>query len=447
MFKFLKEKLKGAVSQISDKIEEEGTDESDSPQEEVEIVEEEKKGFFGKIKDKFSKKEEKLEEISEEKLEEVPIEKPEEEKEIADESQTQEKEKAEKSIQEKINKKETPSIQELAERKQKIKKEEEVVEEEIKEEPEEEIDEEPELEEELDEIKEEKKGLFSSIKEKITTKRINEKQFDEIFWNLEIVLLENNIAVEVIDKIKKDLKLNLVDQPIKRGQTHDVILNSLKDTITNLFEVVEGYDFIDKVKEKKPFVMCFVGINGSGKTTTIAKFVKLFQDKGLSCVLAAADTFRAAAIDQLQKHADKLDVKMIKHDYGSDAAAVAFDAVKHAQAKGIDVVLIDTAGRMHSNVNLMEEIEKLVRVANPDFKIFVGEAITGNDCTEQAKKFNESIGIDGIVLSKADIDEKGGAAISVSYVTGKPILYIGTGQEYSDLSKFDPSIILKSLDL
>jgi fused signal recognition particle receptor len=204
---------------------------------------------------------------------------------------------------------------------------------------------------------------------------------------------------------------------------------------------------IQKAKEKKPLVICFVGINGSGKTTTIAKMVKFFQNNGMSCVMAASDTFRAAAIDQLQKHSDNLGVKLIKHDYGSDAAAVAFDAVKHAESKNIDIVLIDTAGRMHSNVNLMEEMEKIIRVAKPDLKIFVGESITGNDCTEQAQKFNESIGIDGIVLSKADVDEKGGAAISVSHVTGKPILYLGIGQNYEDLKEFDPSIVLKSLDL
>ena len=166
-----------------------------------------------------------------------------------------------------------------------------------------------------------------------------------------------------------------------------------------------------------------------------------------SVVIAAADTFRAAAIDQLQLHADKLNIKMIKHDYGSDAAAVAFDAVKHAEAKKIDVVLIDTAGRIHSNINLMDEMKKIIRVAKPDLKIFIGESITGNDCTEQAKKFNEAIGIDGIILSKADIDEKGGAAISISYITGKPILYIGTGQEYKDIKEFNPEMIMENLGL
>jgi fused signal recognition particle receptor len=163
--------------------------------------------------------------------------------------------------------------------------------------------------------------------------------------------------------------------------------------------------------------------------------------------MAAADTFRAAAIDQLQHHADKLNIKLIKQDYGADPAAVAFDAIKHAETKKIDVVLVDTAGRMHSNTNLLDEMKKIIRVAKPDLKIFVGESITGNDCTEQAKEFDDAITIDGIILSKTDIDEKGGAALSVSYITKKPIIYIGTGQEYKDLKEFSADLVLGNLGL
>jgi len=194
-------------------------------------------------------------------------------------------------------------------------------------------------------------------------------------------------------------------------------------------------------------VICFVGVNGSGKTTSIAKVAKFLQNNGLSVVLAAADTFRAAAIDQLQLHADKLGVKLIRQDYGSDPAAVAFDAIKHAEANRKDVVLIDTAGRLHSNINLMDEMKKIMRVAKPDLKLFVGESITGNDCVEQAKHFNVAVGIDGIILAKADVDEKGGAAISVSYVTQKPILFLGVGQEYEDLQEFDKEKLLASIGL
>jgi fused signal recognition particle receptor len=291
-----------------------------------------------------------------------------------------------------------------------------------------------------------KKGFLGKLKQKIVTKKINERQFDDLFWDLELALLENNVAVEVIEKIKQDLKQSLVDKPLSRTKINKIITDSLKQTVEGLFDV-EKIDLIEKAKGKKPLVICFVGINGSGKTTTIAKIAKFFEKNKMSSVLAASDTFRAAAIDQLQKHADNLGVKLIKHDYGADAAAVAFDAIKHAQAKGIDVVLIDTAGRMHSNVNLMDEMKKIIRVAKPDLKIFVGESITGNDCTEQAKKFNEAIGIDGIILSKADVDEKGGAAISVSHVTGKPILFLGTGQDLEDLKEFDKKIVLNNIGL
>ena len=189
-------------------------------------------------------------------------------------------------------------------------------------------------------------------------------------------------------------------------------------------------------------MIAFVGINGSGKTTTIAKVAQLLKKSGLSVVLAAADTFRAAAIDQLQVHADALGCKLIRHDYGADPAAVAFDAIEHAKAKNKDVVLVDTAGRLHSNTNLVDEMKKIIRVAKPHLKIFVGESITGNDCVEQARTFDEAIGIDGIILSKADIDDKGGAALSISYVTKKPILYLGVGQSYDDLQAFDKNKFL-----
>lgn len=294
------------------------------------------------------------------------------------------------------------------------------------------------------EKKEEKKGFFAKFKEKITTKKIDAEKFDEIFWELERTLLENNVAMEVIDKIKDDLKAKLVDIPLKRSDIEETIEDSLKESISEVLGF-ETFDLVKKAKEKKPYIICFLGINGSGKTTSIAKVAKLFQDNKMSVVMAAADTFRAAAIEQLQHHADALGVRMIKHDYKSDSAAVAFDAVKHAQAQGKDVVLIDTAGRLHSNKDLLDELKKIIRVAKPDLKIFVGESITGNDCVEQAKEFNNTVGIDAIILAKADIDEKGGAALSVSYVTKKPIIYLGTGQEYKDLEPFDKEKILKNL--
>jgi fused signal recognition particle receptor len=291
-----------------------------------------------------------------------------------------------------------------------------------------------------------KKGFFQKFAEKFTSTTISEQKFEELFWELEMVLLQSSVAVEVIDKLKKDLKSALVEKPLERGKVSAIIRDKLKESLEELFSV-EKIDLISKAKKKKPLIIMFAGINGSGKTTTIAKVSHLMQKNGLKTVIAASDTFRAAAIQQLQEHADKLGIKLIKHDYGADPAAVAFDAIKYAEANKIDIVLIDTAGRLHSNINLMDEMKKVVRVAKPDIKIFVGESITGNDCVEQAKKFNEAIGIDGIILAKADLDDKGGAAISVSYVTKKPILFLGMGQGYDDLKPFDPRMILDELGL
>ena len=292
---------------------------------------------------------------------------------------------------------------------------------------------------------EEKIGLAKKIAQKITTQKISEEKFNNLFEDLELILLENNVAFEVINKIKEELKEDIIEKPIKRGGIEKTIKDSLKKAIQNLF--AEKLDLIKEIKNKKPYIICFVGINGTGKTTTIAKIVNLLKENNLKSVLAASDTFRAAAIDQLQEHADNLKVRLIKHNYGSDPAAVAFDAIEHAKAKNLDVVLIDTAGRMHTNTNLMSEMQKIRKVTKPDLVIFVGESIAGNDCIVQAEKFNDEIGIDAIILSKADVDEKGGAAISVGYITKKPIIYLGNGQSYKSLETFDPEKIIKSLGL
>jgi len=442
MFNFFKDKFKKVLSKFSKDVEEE-IEEAPKPEEKEEKpVEEEKKEVKEESKKEKAKEKEEIKE-EKKKVEEAEEKPKEEERVVKEEKEAEEKPKEEKEVKEE-------EIEEPEEKSEEIK--EKPVEEEKKEI--EEVFEKEEKPEKVEEVKEElveekpekKKGFFQKITEIISKKALSEKQFDELFFELEVVLMENNVAVEVIEKIKQDLKQELVEKPIIRKKVKDIIIETLKKSLNELFDV-DKINLIEKAKEKKPFIICFVGINGSGKTTTIAKICKLIQKNNLKCVLAAADTFRAASIEQLQLHADKLGVRMIKHDYGSDSAAVAYDAIKYAQAKKQDVVLIDTAGRLHSNVNLMDEVKKLVRVAKPDLTLFIGESITGNDCVEQAKKFNEIVGIDGIILTKSDVDEKGGAAISISYVTKKPILYLGTGQEYDDLKEFDPKLIISGIGL
>ncbi len=443
MFKFLKEKLKSAISKISEGVEKEGK--AEEAMAEMPAAKAEEKGFFAKIKEKFSGKEEAAEDKKPE-IRDTEIKHDEETRKAAEGPKPEpehKKEEKPKIIEGKETKTE-PAIKKAEHKKEEkpaIKKAEEKTEKHYK----------PETEEapEKTEMKEpEKKGFFQAIKEKIITTKINEVQFEKLFWELELALMENNVAVEVIKKIKNDLKEELVEKPIARTRVEETIEKTLRGSIEGLFED-NSIDLLEEIRNKseKPYVIAFFGINGSGKTTSIAKIANMLKEKKISCVLAASDTFRAASIEQLQLHADKLGIKMVRHDYGSDPAAVAFDAIKHAKAKNIDVVLIDTAGRMHSNINLVDEMKKIVRVAKPDLKIFVGESITGNDCVEQAKTFDEAIGIDGIILAKADVDEKGGAAISVSYVTKKPILYLGTGQEYKDIESFNKERVMRNIGL
>jgi fused signal recognition particle receptor len=295
------------------------------------------------------------------------------------------------------------------------------------------------------------KNIFKKISSKISKVKISEKDFEIYSEELQMLLLENNVAFEVTEKMIKDLKEKIVGKELLKKEVEGEIKDCLKEIIEEI--LIEPFEVSDKIKEKladpskDPYVILFCGINGSGKTTTTAKIADSLKKKGISCVIAAGDTFRAASIEQIKEHADKIGIKVIAHDYGADPAAVGFDAIKYAKKNFIDCVLIDTAGRMHTSKNLLNEIEKIARVCKPDLKIFVGESITGNDATEQAKSFNWAIGIDGIILTKADIDEKGGTALSVGYTTKKPILYLGTGQQYEAIEQFDKQKFIERLGL
>ena len=292
---------------------------------------------------------------------------------------------------------------------------------------------------------EEKKTWLDRVTATITEAKLTEGHFDRLFSALETELLQNNVAYGVVEKIKVKLQTDLVGKSLKRNEIVEIIRKDLKELILDIFETPKPIDLLALAKETKPLVILFVGVNGVGKTTNMAKLTKWLQSNELSCVFAASDTFRAAAIEQLEFHANKLGVPIIKHKYGADPAAVAFDAIKHATAKKLDVVLIDTAGRSHANADLMDEMAKIKRVNNPHITILVVDALTGNDAVEQANKFDDKIGIDGSILSKVDADEKGGALISVAYATKKPILFLGTGQTYDDLQKFDAEKIIEKL--
>jgi fused signal recognition particle receptor len=292
--------------------------------------------------------------------------------------------------------------------------------------------------------------VFSFLKKKVSnnTKRISEAlkgevtiddaKIEDLLFDLEVSLIESDVALEVVEKIKEDLKKVFVGKTFGRSEDlSEVVRTALKDSLKQVFV---DEDFLGVVRSgKRPFVVAFIGVNGTGKTTSIAKIAKRLEKEGLSSVIAAADTYRAGAIEQIEKHASNIGVRLIKHELGADSAAVAFDAIEHARAKNRDVVLIDTAGRMDTNVNLMDELKKVVRVSKPDLVIFVGDALTGNAVVDQVTTFNKYTQIDGAILTKADADAKGGSAISVAYILKKPIYFLGTGQEYDDLMEFKSS--------
>lgn len=273
-------------------------------------------------------------------------------------------------------------------------------------------------------------GLFS--------KKIKEESLDDLLWELEIALLEADVALPVVEEIKNGVRENLLGRKYSRGHTlEEVVELSLKDAVGNVLGLNE-FDFDEWFKtQRRPTAIMFVGINGTGKTTAIAKIANRLMKDGNTVVLAAGDTFRAGAIQQLSIHADRLGCKIVKHSQDADPAAVAYDAIEHARAKMRDAVLIDTAGRMQTNNNLIDEMKKIVRVAKPSLKIFVGDSLAGNDAIEQARAFDDAIGIDAVILTKIDADSKGGAALSIAHTIGKPIAFVCNGQEYDDIIKFD----------
>jgi len=286
-----------------------------------------------------------------------------------------------------------------------------------------------------------KKGL-SGLVEKIATTELKAENLRPVLSNFRLNLIENDVAVAVADHICEELEKRLDGVQVRRLEDRKELLRkSLHEILLTILTTDETIDLLEKVEERRrengPYVIVFVGINGTGKTTTIAKVAQLLIKNQYSVILACSDTYRAGSIEQLEEHSKRLGIRMIKHKYGADPAAVAYDAISHARAHGVSAVLIDTAGRIQTNKNLMNELAKIKRVINPDLTILTVDALTGNDAVLQAKEFHESVGIDGTILTKVDADVKGGAALSVAYVTGRPIVFIGTGQKYEDLEQFN----------
>ena len=286
--------------------------------------------------------------------------------------------------------------------------------------------------------------------EKVSKTEFTEKSLKETLWDLQLTLVSNDVSLEVAEKICEEIKRRLVGRTVGRFEDRKaVVVEELRKTLMEIFSKAPQIDIVQKAAEAKregrPLAVLFIGVNGTGKTTTICKVAKLLMDRGFTVVLACSDTFRAGAIEQLEEHANRIGVRVIRHRYGADPAAVAYDAIRHAEARGVDVVLIDTAGRMQTDRNLMEELRKIKRVASPDLTILVVDALTGNDAVEQARMFDSQVGFDAAILTKVDADVKGGSAISVAYETGKPIVYVGTGQGYGDLEPFDPGWLLDRL--
>lgn len=432
MFGILKDKLSKAIKSISEKFKEK----------------EKKKEEVGK------KVEEKIEEAVEEIVEKPKVEKVKEKIGKKAEEKIEEKieQKIEKKIEEIVEAAKEPEMKMLEmtpeakkpkiEMKKEIKREIEEAKKEIREELRDVV-------KEMEKAKEkpQKKSLIKKLFERVTKtiveKRLSEDDLRPVLDELETDLTEADVAVEVAEKIKNDLITALTGKEIKRGGEKEAIINAFKKSLLEILSVPE-VDLKKIAAEKKPVVLLFLGFNGSGKTTSLAKTAKWLMDNNLTCILAAADTFRAASLEQLEEHANKIGVKMIKHKYGADPAAVVYDAISSATAKGINFVLADTAGRTHINRDLMEELRKIIRVNKPDLKILVVDSMTGNDAILQARMFGD-LGVDAVIFTKVDVNEKGGAILSVTNELKKPILFLGRGQRYEDFEKFDAEKFVSNL--
>ena len=476
MWDLLKSKVSNFIKQVKGDAEEQEVSEIKKEQiveiKENEIIE--KKQLIEKHKNEIEKEkseikgEEKKPEmdipkkVEEEKIEikeEKVIEKPEVEKEIKTELKEEKKievkpeikkeEIIEKKPEEKKIEVKTKVEKEIKpEIKEEIKKEEKKIEPEIKKEIE--IPKpKTEMPKRNDENVKVKVGLTERITKTLLRKiKLNKSKVNEITEELELALIQADVHPEIAMEVCEKINEKLLKSEYSSNKLEEEIKNDLKEIFEK--EVFTNYPKINVLEtvmntDIKPYKILFVGPNGAGKTTTIAKFANMIKKKGKKVVISASDTFRAAAIEQTEEHGRRLDVKVIRQNYGADAAAVAFDAIKHAEANEVDVVLIDSAGRQDNNTNLMRELEKIKRITKPDITIFIGEAIAGNSLYQQVETYNGVVKLDGIILTKVDCDAKGGTAISIYRESGIPIIYLGMGQKYEDLKLFEPKNIIDNI--
>jgi fused signal recognition particle receptor len=274
---------------------------------------------------------------------------------------------------------------------------------------------------------------------------VSDKDVAEALDELEMTLLESDVALPVADAIIADIRTGLVGKHRKIGESVDaLVVRALKTALLNVLG--KGFDLPAYIRShERPVKILFTGVNGTGKTTTVAKIGAYLKKQGFSVVIGAGDTFRAGAIEQIGVHAERIGIKVIEHQTGADPSAVLFDTVQYALAHKTDVVLADTAGRFHNKANLMSQLEKIRRVMKPDLIIYVDEAVAGNDAVVRAAEFDRTVGADAIVLTKADMDSRGGAAISIAHTIGKPLLFLGTGQAYEDIVPFEPGAVVEEL--
>lgn len=268
---------------------------------------------------------------------------------------------------------------------------------------------------------------------------IREEHVDEALDELEMSLLQADVALDVVERLRDALKEKLVGTKVRNA-------SEIKEAIRRALEELLDLPAPKIVPPPEtPYIILFVGPNGVGKTTTIAKIAHMLSKMGYRSVVSASDTFRAGSIEQTEEWARRVGARVVKHDYGADPAAVAFDAVKSAKARGEEYVLIDTAGRQETNENLMEQLRKIKRVVKPHITVFVGEAITGNALLNQIRTFDEEVGVDAVILTKLDTDARGGSAFTVTVGAGKPILFVGLGEDPDDLKPFSPKELVEMI--